>query len=130
MFSSPVVFSLAQHCNAGLFQCHSGVCVPQRYVCDHDDDCGDRSDEQNCSMSPKPFYVCPLICHKTVTHYVFSLILSCQYYPFSSPTAYPTCRGNYFTCPSGRCIHQVWVCDGEDDCEDNADEKGCGMITC
>lgn len=42
------------------------------------------------------------------------------------PTAYPTCRGTYFTCPSGRCIHQVWLCDGEDDCEDNADEKGCG----
>lgn len=44
-------------------------------------------------------------------------------------SAYPTCRGNYFTCPSGRCIHQVWLCDGEDDCEDNADEKGCGMDT-
>lgn len=47
----------------------------------------------------------------------------------TSPAAYPTCRGNYFTCPSGRCIHQVWLCDGEDDCEDNADEKGCGMDT-
>lgn len=45
-----VVFSLAQHCNTGLFPCHNGVCVPQRYVCDHDDDCGDRSDELNCSM--------------------------------------------------------------------------------
>lgn len=44
------VFSLAQHCNTGLFQCRNGVCVPQRYVCDHDDDCGDRSDELNCSM--------------------------------------------------------------------------------
>lgn len=44
----------------------------------------------------------------------------------NSATAYPTCKGNYFTCPSGRCIHQVWLCDGEDDCEDNADEKGCG----
>lgn len=44
----------------------------------------------------------------------------------TSPAAYPTCEGNYFTCPSGRCIHQVWLCDGEDDCEDNADEKGCG----
>lgn len=43
-----------------------------------------------------------------------------------SAAAYPTCKGNYFTCPSGRCIHQVWLCDGEDDCEDNADEKGCG----
>lgn len=128
------VSSLAQHCNAGLFQCHSGVCVPQRYVCDHDDDCGDRSDELNCSM----YWLSPL-----------SLVLSCYYILLSiltilrvideqlilcmciwiSSTAYPPCRGNHFTCPSGRCIHQVWVCDGEDDCEDNADEKGCGMDT-
>lgn len=40
---------LAQHCNDGLFACHNGLCIPKRYVCDHDDDCGDRSDEINCS---------------------------------------------------------------------------------
>lgn len=40
---------LAQRCNAGLFQCHNGMCIPRSYVCDHDDDCGDRSDEFNCS---------------------------------------------------------------------------------
>lgn len=45
------VSSLAQHCNTGQFQCRNELCVPQRYVCDHDDDCGDRSDELNCSMS-------------------------------------------------------------------------------
>ncbi|NXN98396.1 LRP2 protein, partial [Rhinopomastus cyanomelas] len=39
--------------------------------------------------------------------------------------AYATCRGNFFTCPSGRCIHQSWICDGDDDCEDNEDERGC-----
>lgn len=48
--SFSVMFSLAQHCNTGLFLCHNGLCVPQRYICDHDDDCGDRSDELNCSM--------------------------------------------------------------------------------
>ncbi|XP_048809593.1 low-density lipoprotein receptor-related protein 2 isoform X5 [Lagopus muta] len=56
-------------------------------MCDHDDDCGDRSDENSCT--------------------------------------YATCRGNFFTCPSGRCIHQSWICDGDDDCEDNEDERGC-----
>lgn len=43
------VFFLAQHCSTGLFPCHNGACVPHLYVCDHDDDCGDRSDELNCS---------------------------------------------------------------------------------
>ncbi|PIO37789.1 hypothetical protein AB205_0008100 [Aquarana catesbeiana] len=46
--------------------------------------------------------------------------------------AYPTCKGDYFTCPNGRCIHQSWLCDGDDDCDDNADESGCesGLREC
>ena len=43
-------YFVAQHCSTGQFACRNEECVPQRYVCDHDDDCGDRSDEQNCSM--------------------------------------------------------------------------------
>ncbi|KAG7275698.1 hypothetical protein CRUP_011325 [Coryphaenoides rupestris] len=44
--------SVAQRCSTGQFACGNGECVPQRYVCDHDDDCGDRSDEQNCTGVP------------------------------------------------------------------------------
>uniref|UniRef100_A0A8C9T919 Low density lipoprotein receptor-related protein 2a n=1 Tax=Scleropages formosus TaxID=113540 RepID=A0A8C9T919_SCLFO len=91
----------SQHCSNSQFQCSNGECIPRVYVCDHDNDCGDRSDEQNCST-----------------------FVSSRH---SISPSYPTCRGNFFTCPSGRCIHQVWLCDGEDDCEDNADERGCGM---
>lgn len=119
--SLSAVISLAQRCNAGLFSCHNGMCVPQRYVCDHDDDCGDRSDELNCSMW------LPSLSPSLIT-VILVQINKCLIPPPCS-AAYPTCRGNYFTCPSGRCIHQVWLCDGEDDCEDNADEKGCGMYT-
>ena len=39
-------------CDAGLFVCQNGVCIPQRWVCDRDNDCGDMSDEPaNCSMA-------------------------------------------------------------------------------
>lgn len=32
-------------CDDSTFTCHNGVCIPKQFVCDHDDDCGDGSDE-------------------------------------------------------------------------------------
>ncbi|XP_063768371.1 MAM and LDL-receptor class A domain-containing protein 1 isoform X2 [Eleginops maclovinus] len=36
-------------CSAQEFTCSQGLCLPQDYVCDFTDDCGDYSDEKNCS---------------------------------------------------------------------------------
>jgi hypothetical protein len=34
------------------FQCQNGLCVNANYKCDHDDDCGDGSDEpHNCTFT-------------------------------------------------------------------------------
>ena len=33
-------------CEEGEFRCDNAVCVPQSYVCDQVDDCGDHSDEE------------------------------------------------------------------------------------
>lgn len=32
-------------CRFDQFQCNSGRCIPSSYRCDHDNDCGDMSDE-------------------------------------------------------------------------------------
>lgn len=32
-------------CDDSSFRCHNKACIPQRFVCDHDNDCGDGSDE-------------------------------------------------------------------------------------
>ncbi|XP_069970434.1 antigen WC1.1 [Penaeus vannamei] len=36
-----------------------------------------------------------------------------------------TCGADKFTCSSGTCIHREWHCDGQQDCEDGSDERGC-----
>lgn len=37
-------------CSASEFTCVNYHCVPKRWMCDQDDDCGDGSDERNCGM--------------------------------------------------------------------------------
>ena len=33
------------------------------------------------------------------------------------------CTNSQFKCPNGLCISKNWLCDGDDDCSDNSDEK-------
>ncbi len=38
-------------CKAGEFMCQNRQCIPKHFVCDHDNDCGDGSDESlECGM--------------------------------------------------------------------------------
>ena len=34
------------------FRCASGRCIPNSYLCDGDNDCGDLSDEEGCNTRP------------------------------------------------------------------------------
>ena len=37
-------------CSSAQFQCANGDCIPQYFVCDGLNECGDNSDENNCGM--------------------------------------------------------------------------------
>ena len=40
----------ATTCDSDEFVCDNNICIDSRWVCDHDNDCGDNSDEpSNCS---------------------------------------------------------------------------------
>ena len=41
-----------------------------------------------------------------------------------------SCDDNEFLCDNGKCILAVFKCDlnGDDDCGDNSDERGCGSM--
>ena len=44
---APPVVSLS--CESSQMECSNGLCVPLGWLCDGEDDCGDKSDERNCS---------------------------------------------------------------------------------
>lgn len=50
-------------CTVNEFQCANGRCIDASLVCDHENDCIDNSDEQNCgNPSPCGFGTCSHVC--------------------------------------------------------------------
>lgn len=48
---APFTFVEHKECSSNKFQCSNGQCIPYTMHCDGDNDCGDHSDEQNCTVS-------------------------------------------------------------------------------
>lgn len=56
----PVFLLILAHnstCDNKAFRCKNTLCVPQYFVCDHDDDCGDGSDEHPECGRYKIFFI-------------------------------------------------------------------------
>merc|ERR1712154_23503 len=86
-------------CKADEFTCKDGSCIQTDWVCDTEADCADKSDEVGC----------PTDC--SGTHQ-----LLCKN---------GQCITSEVQCDNFLCIEATWVCDGDNDCRDNWDERNC-----
>ncbi|KAJ3607378.1 hypothetical protein NHX12_024429, partial [Muraenolepis orangiensis] len=122
-------------CHMNEFTCTNSLCILIPFHCDHVNDCGDGSDERDCTYEPcttQQFTCGNGAC--VPAGYVCDGEADCLDGSDEAErlcvTPEPTCAPLQYACTSGQCVDAGKVCNGRKDCEDNSDEKGCGINEC
>ncbi|XP_030193504.1 atrial natriuretic peptide-converting enzyme isoform X1 [Gadus morhua] len=113
------------------FLCATGICVPQKLVCNGYNDCDDWSDETHCVCVEGEF--------RCETGRCLSHSLVCDGYDdcgdLSDEVNCVCDPAREHRCGDGRCVSNDWLCDGDHDCVDKTDEVNCscksqGLLEC
>ncbi|KAK7863063.1 hypothetical protein R5R35_006484 [Gryllus longicercus] len=112
-------------CSAEQFQCANQMCIAKLWKCDGDDDCGDNSDEANCTTCAPYQFQCHSDGKCIPPYWRCDFDSDCFDSSDEQNCKYQECKTGQFTCNNGRCISHRWVCDMEDDCKDGSDEVNC-----
>ncbi|XP_069108702.1 low-density lipoprotein receptor-related protein 2-like isoform X5 [Argopecten irradians] len=116
------------------FQCANCRCIPKSWTCDHNNDCGDNSDEfANCTYKTCSSNQFTCFNKKCVNQeLVCNGKNDCGDYSDESGCESYTCNTKEWKCPSsGHCLPISKVCDKTNDCPDGDDEaKTCSIFQC
>ncbi|KPJ02989.1 Low-density lipoprotein receptor-related protein 1 [Papilio xuthus] len=116
----------AAPCEPTYFRCPDGRCIPGRWRCDFEDDCGDNADELACTprnCSESEFRCANGECIRGALR--CSGAVECADGSDEAGCA-PDCRPHARPCTHSRqCVLSEWWCDGEVDCGDGSDETDC-----
>ncbi|KAJ8403984.1 hypothetical protein AAFF_G00343340 [Aldrovandia affinis] len=126
-------------CAESEFMCQNRQCIPKHFVCDHDNDCGDGSDESlECeypTCGPSEFRCANGRC-LTQSSWECDGDFDCHDRSDEAPKN-PHCNGpekkcndTEFVCKNGKCLNETLLCDHSDDCGDGSDELNCFIDEC
>ena len=120
-----------RECPTNHFSCQNDNCIPNVWVCDGDNDCGDNTDE----MDTCPDRSCADDQFKCPGGRCIPLNWKCDGDPDCENAedepedckddSVKKCEESYFKCANHRCIPGRWRCDHDNDCGDNSDELEC-----